>query len=111
MLLEECQISRSANNLDEIDSENNQIVEQILNSTTNLRQRALIFCQWRSSIDLIAGYIDKGVFGNGINYLRLDGSIQPNERQNVVDQFNRDSSIDLMILSTHVKFFFFKYIL
>lgn len=111
MLLEECQISQTVNNnndnLNENDSQeskSNQIVEQILNSTLNFRQRALIFCQWRSSIDLIAGYIDKGIFGNGICYSRLDGTVPPNQRQTLVDQFNRDSSIDLMLLSTHVCF-------
>ena len=34
--------------------------------------------------------------------MRLDGSVAPNERQTVVDKFNDDKSIDLLLLTTHV---------
>ncbi|KAH7695694.1 hypothetical protein AAVH_37243, partial [Aphelenchoides avenae] len=41
-------------------------------------------------------------FGDGVTYLRLDGTVPPNERQSVVDRFNNDTSIDLLLLTTHI---------
>lgn len=116
-LLEECQIIRCWENpiTPFIEKQENgdsdcEFIEHVLNTTATLPQRALIFCQWRSTIDLIADYLDQGVFGEGISYLRLDGTVPPNERQNLVDRFNEDSSIDLMLLSTHVSLKFYIYI-
>lgn len=64
--------------------------------------RALIFCQWRASVDLIAHHLDKQSLGLNIKYLRLDGTVPPNERQAVVDRFNNDPSIDLLLVTTHI---------
>lgn len=66
------------------------------------QHRALIFCQWRSSIELLARYIDDGSLGSNIRYLRLDGTIAPNDRQPVVDKFNNDPAIDLLLVTTHI---------
>ena len=72
--------------------------------------RALVFCQWKSVIDLITGYIDRGEFGAEITYLRLDSSIPPSERQDIANRFNTDSSIDLLFLTTKViRFLLFLY--
>ena len=38
----------------------------------------------------------------GVTYLRLDGSVPSADRQGIVDRFNKDISIDLMLLSTSV---------
>lgn len=35
-------------------------------------------------------------------YLRLDGSIPPGNRHNIVHRFNTDPSIDILLLTTHV---------
>jgi SNF2 family DNA or RNA helicase len=64
--------------------------------------RALIFCQWKAVIDLISEYIDRGLFGAEISYLRLDGSTPVANRQHIADTFNEDKSIDLLLLTTHV---------
>ena len=37
-----------------------------------------------------------------VTYLRLDGSVPPAERHNIVNKFNGDMSIDLLLLSTAV---------
>ncbi|TKR60012.1 hypothetical protein L596_029607 [Steinernema carpocapsae] len=66
------------------------------------RHRALIFCQWRDTVDMIANYIDSLKFGPNISYLRLDGTIPAHERQDVADRFNRDASYDLLLLTTHI---------
>lgn len=38
----------------------------------------------------------------GVTYLRLDGSIPAGSRHNIVNRFNNDPSIDLLLLTTHV---------
>lgn len=100
-ILEECQIGKDKA-LDMSDNSAEHGVEVVPSITSH---RALIFCQWRASVDLIAHYLDNGDFGSGITYLRLDGTIPPSDRQSVVDQFNQDESIDLMLLTTHVSYF------
>jgi hypothetical protein len=37
-----------------------------------------------------------------VTYLRLDGSIAPGMRHDVVTAFNNDPSIDVLLLTTHV---------
>merc|ERR1719391_1904713 len=37
-----------------------------------------------------------------VTFLRLDGTVPANSRQNLVQKFNQDPSIDLMLLSTSV---------
>ena len=45
-----------------------------------------------------------------VTFLRLDGTVPANSRQDLVQKFNQDPSIDLMLLSTSVgkPFFTFK---
>lgn len=103
-ILEECQIGKDKN------FENSEILNEPGVEVPSISShRALIFCQWRASVDMIAHYLDNGDFGTGISYLRLDGTIPPTDRQSVVDQFNQDESIDLMILTTHVCFYLMCY--
>lgn len=102
-ILEECQIGKdkTSENSDSIHEASGVEVPSI-NS-----HRALIFCQWRASVDLLANYFDNGELGAGIRYLRLDGTVSPADRQSVVDQFNEDESYDLMLLTTHVSLYTF----
>jgi TATA-binding protein-associated factor len=41
-----------------------------------------------------------------VSYLRLDGSIQANQRHEIVSKFNNDPSIDVLLLTTQVREFF-----
>uniref|UniRef100_A0AC34FFV3 60S ribosomal protein L13 n=1 Tax=Panagrolaimus sp. ES5 TaxID=591445 RepID=A0AC34FFV3_9BILA len=95
-ILEECQIGKDKSS-DDTDISKDGVEVPSINS-----HRALIFCQWRASVDLLANYFDNGDLGTGISYLRLDGTVPPADRQAVVDQFNQDESIDLMLLTTHI---------
>lgn len=38
----------------------------------------------------------------GIKYSRLDGSINGKERQNIIDKFNEEEDIGIMLLSAKV---------
>lgn len=105
-LLEQCQIGRpmtpdALEDNDLLDANSTSFMG-LLAKASSVPQRALVFCQWKTSVDLIAHYIDSGAFGADISYLRLDGSVPPNERFSVVNRFNHDLSIDLLLLTTHV---------
>ncbi|KAF7625980.1 hypothetical protein Mgra_00009829 [Meloidogyne graminicola] len=69
------------------------------NSTTH---KALIFCQWRATIDLVSHFLKSGAFGAGFNFLVLDGQTPLNQRQSIVDRFNTDPNLQLLLLTTHV---------
>lgn len=63
--------------------------------------RVLIFSQLKSLLDLV----EDELFGHllkGVSWLRLDGSVAPTARFDVVRKFNADPSIDVLLLTTHV---------
>ncbi|KHJ48384.1 protein, SNF2 family [Trichuris suis] len=63
--------------------------------------RALIFCQFKSVLNLIVQLIDNGIFGI-VSFLRLDGTVPASRRQEIAQRFNEDPSIDLLLLTTQV---------
>ena len=61
----------------------------------------MIFTQLKSLLDLV----EEELFGSmmrGVSWLRLDGSVAPTARFDVVRKFNSDPSIDVLLLTTHV---------
>lgn len=63
--------------------------------------RVLIFCQLKSMLDLI----ETSLFAKhlpSVSYMRLDGSTPAHKRHSVVQTFNADPSIDVLLLTTHV---------
>ncbi|RHZ83144.1 hypothetical protein Glove_99g122 [Diversispora epigaea] len=65
------------------------------------QHRALIFCQLKTMLDII----EKDLFAPympSVTYMRLDGSVDANKRHAIVQQFNKDPSIDVLLLTTHV---------
>jgi TATA-binding protein-associated factor len=65
------------------------------------QHRALIFCQVREMIDRIEKDVLKAKLP-GVTYLRLDGSVDAKDRFGIVEKFNADPTIDLLLLTTHV---------
>ncbi|CAG0923265.1 unnamed protein product [Notodromas monacha] len=63
--------------------------------------RALIFCQLKSMMDIIECDLFKKYMPE-VTYLRLDGSVPPAQRHNLVTRFNNDASIDVLLLTTQV---------
>lgn len=94
-LLFECGIGVSSNNLDENDMGDFENGESVLN-----QHRVLIFCQLKSMIDIIENELLKKM--ENVTFLRLDGTIAPTERYNVVRRFNTDPSIDILLLTTSI---------
>ena len=71
------------------------------NPASGAGHRVLIFSQLKSVLDLV----EEEVFGGmlrGVSWLRLDGSVAPTARFDVVRKFNADPSIDVLLLTTHV---------
>ncbi|GAB5359036.1 hypothetical protein AAMO2058_000510000 [Amorphochlora amoebiformis] len=64
------------------------------------RSRFLIFAQQQKSIDLVHKFLTTEI--PGINLMRLDGSVQEMDRASIAQRFNNDSSVDAMLVSTHV---------
>ena len=63
--------------------------------------RALIFCQMKEMLDIVANDVLRKLLPS-VQYLRLDGSVEANKRQNIVNQFNTDPSYDCLLLTTSV---------
>ncbi|KAM2056088.1 hypothetical protein TB2_028253 [Malus domestica] len=65
------------------------------------QHRVLIFAQHKAFLDLI----ERDLFlthMKSVTYLRLDGSVEPEKRFDIVKAFNSDPTIDVLLLTTHV---------
>jgi TATA-binding protein-associated factor len=65
------------------------------------QHRALIFCQVREMLDRVEKDVLKAKFP-GVTYLRLDGGVEAKDRFGIVEKFNADPTIDVLLLTTHV---------
>jgi TATA-binding protein-associated factor len=63
--------------------------------------RALIFCQMKEMLDMVQNDVIKKMLPS-VSFLRLDGSVEANKRQDIVNKFNSDPSIDVLLLTTSV---------
>jgi len=63
--------------------------------------RALIFCQMKEMLDMVQHKVLKEMLPS-VSHLRLDGSVEANKRQDIVNKFNGDPSYDVLLLTTSV---------
>jgi len=63
--------------------------------------RALIFCQMKEMLDMVQNTVLKQLLPS-VTFLRLDGSVEANRRQDIVNKFNSDPSYDVLLLTTSV---------
>jgi len=71
------------------------------NPASGSGHRVLVFTQLKGLLDLV----ENELFSNSmrdVSWLRLDGSVAPSQRFEVVRKFNADPSIDVLLLTTHV---------
>lgn len=83
---------------------------EILNETTRLGEKILIFSQNLAALDMIEELLSKRVVmekdGNGLrweknrNYLRLDGQTSGAEREKLINRFNKEAGLHLFLIST-----------
>ncbi|CCD25091.1 DNA-binding ATPase NDAI_0E02740 [Naumovozyma dairenensis CBS 421] len=86
----------------EEDMERKSVPNQYLTGQNVISQhRALIFCQLKDMLDMVENDLFKKYMPS-VTYMRLDGSIDPRDRQKVVRKFNEDPSIDCLLLTTKV---------
>jgi TATA-binding protein-associated factor len=60
-----------------------------------------LFAQFTQSLDAVEEFLFK-IHMPSLRYLRLDGQVPANKRSALVDAFNSDPSIKLMLLTTRV---------
>ena len=67
------------------------------------QHRALIFCQMKEMLDMVQTEVlgPKGLLPS-VQFLRLDGNVEPSKRQAIVNTFNSDPSYDVLLLTTSV---------
>ncbi|KAF2486515.1 SNF2 family DNA-dependent ATPase domain-containing protein [Neohortaea acidophila] len=65
------------------------------------QHRALIFCQMREMLDMVENTVLKKMLPT-VTFARLDGSVEASKRQDIVNRFNSDPSIDCLLLTTSV---------
>lgn len=63
--------------------------------------RALIFCQMKEMLDMVQNTVLKKLLPS-VSFLRMDGSVEANKRQDIVNKFNSDPSYDVLLLTTSV---------
>ena len=63
--------------------------------------KCLIFAQFKSSLDCIEDLLFRPHMPS-LQYLRLDGTVPPEDRTLIVDQFQKDENIKCMLLTTKV---------
>ncbi|KAF2150948.1 hypothetical protein K461DRAFT_295051 [Myriangium duriaei CBS 260.36] len=63
--------------------------------------RALIFCQMKEMLDMVEDTVFKRMLPS-VTWNRLDGSVEASKRQDIVNKFNSDPSIDCLLLTTSV---------
>jgi len=65
------------------------------------QHRVLIFAQLKSMLDIIESDLFRPHMPS-VTFMRLDGTVEPSKRHSVVQRFNSDPSIDVLLLTTHV---------
>jgi TATA-binding protein-associated factor len=65
------------------------------------QHRALIFCQMKEMLNMVEDTVLKKMLP-GVTFSRLDGSVEASKRQDIVNKFNSDPSIDCLLLTTSV---------
>ncbi|GJP49304.1 hypothetical protein CLOM_g8529 [Closterium sp. NIES-68] len=63
--------------------------------------RVLVFAQLKSFLDIVEQDLFKKHMPS-VSYLRIDGSVEPSRRFDLVKAFNSDPTIDVLLLTTHV---------
>eukprot|EP01132_Coremiostelium_polycephalum_P001343 gene1343-1696_t len=65
------------------------------------QHRVLIFSQMKQMLDVVENELFKKHMPS-ITYLRMDGTTEAMRRHSIVNQFNSDPTIDVLLLTTHV---------
>ena len=81
------------------DSIDNDVDEDA--SSSNVQSKCLIFAQFTQSLDIVEKFLFEPHMPS-LEYLRLDGSVPSSQRSAIVDQFNEDVNVKVLLLTTKV---------
>merc|ERR1712194_248116 len=73
-----------------------QVLQKILPLWKQKDHKVLIFCQWTKMLTIIQQFI----IDQEWNFFRMDGKTSVSNRQNLVDKFNNDPEVFVMLLTT-----------
>ena len=76
-----------------------QVVKALLEMWKRFGHKTLLFSQGVQMLNIIEEFV-KGL--EGFNYLRMDGSTNIKDRQNLVDRFNNEPDLHVFLLTTKV---------
>ena len=76
-----------------------QVVKALLELWRDTDHKTLLFTQHRIMLDIMEKFVKSLA---GVNYRRMDGSTPIHQRQGMVDEFNRDPSVHVFLLTTKV---------
>lgn len=76
-----------------------QVVRALLELWRDTGHKTLLFAQHRIMLDILEKFV-KTI--GGFNYRRMDGNTQIKERQDLVDEFNKDPNMHVFLLTTKV---------
>lgn len=68
---------------------------------TDSVSKCLIFAQFTKSLDAVEDFLFKPHL-QALRYVRLDGSIPPGKRMKLVDTFNKDQNVRVLLLTTRI---------
>ena len=71
-------------------------------ASSNKLSKCLIFAQFTKSLDVIEKLLLKQNMGSDIGYVRLDGRVPQDNRSAIVDQFNQEDGVRIMLLTTRI---------
>ena len=72
------------------------MLSKVLKHWREQGHRVLIFSQTRQMLNILENFI----VSNEMPFLRIDGNTNVGSRQNLIDRFNTDESIFIMLLTT-----------
>lgn len=76
-----------------------QVVKALLEIWKKGGHKALLFAQHRIMLDILEKFVKTL---DGFNYCRMDGTTAIKDRQDMVDEFNRDPDLHVFLLTTKV---------
>lgn len=82
-------------------SASDTLVYNMEDATNKSTSRCLIFAQFTHSLDLVEELLLKSHMPS-VQYLRLDGKVPASKRSEIVDTFNRDEQIKILLLTTRI---------
>jgi TATA-binding protein-associated factor len=71
-------------------------------STTTSPSKCLIFAQFTHSLDVVEKLVLSRYLPSSSRYLRLDGRVPEDKRADVVDEFNQEESVRILLLTTRI---------